>query len=159
MIEKYRKHYMWRDSDLNDKKTPLAAWNLATKLKKEGGLGIINLQTQNDALFNKLDCPWVSLVWENYYSNRRPPDHRPRGSFWWRAVLKLLNKFKGISIVQIQNGATISLWQDLWNGQVRHLALPELFSFSNGIECIVNQAKNMLDLHDIFQLSLTPEAF
>jgi hypothetical protein len=62
MIEKYRKYYMWRGSDLNDKKTPLAAWNLARKLKKEGGLGIINLQTQNDTLFNKLDCPWVSLV-------------------------------------------------------------------------------------------------
>jgi hypothetical protein len=48
---------------MNAKKAPLAAWNLATKPKKEGGLGIINLQTQNDALlmknlhkfFNKLD--------------------------------------------------------------------------------------------------------
>jgi hypothetical protein len=34
MIEKYRKHCMWKGSDLNGKKPPLAAWNLATKPKK-----------------------------------------------------------------------------------------------------------------------------
>jgi hypothetical protein len=31
MVEKYRKHYFWRGSDLNDKKTPLAAWNKTKK--------------------------------------------------------------------------------------------------------------------------------
>jgi hypothetical protein len=64
MIEKFRKHCFWRGSDLNAKKT-LAAWHLATRPKKEGGLGIINLRTQNDTLllnflhkfFNRLDCP------------------------------------------------------------------------------------------------------
>jgi hypothetical protein len=137
------------------------------KTKKEGGLGIINLQTQNDALlmknlhkfFNKLDCPWVSLIWENYYRNGKLHDERPRGSFWWRAVLKLLNKFKGISMVQIKNGATVSLWNDLWNGQVRQQALPELYSFSTKREITVNQAKSMRALHDIFQLPMSPEAF
>jgi hypothetical protein len=56
---------MWRDSDLNAKKAQLAAWTLATRPKKEGGLGILNVQTQNDALlmknlhkiFNKKDLP------------------------------------------------------------------------------------------------------
>jgi hypothetical protein len=37
MIEKYRKHYFWRGSDLNAKKPPLEAWHLATRPKKEGG--------------------------------------------------------------------------------------------------------------------------
>jgi hypothetical protein len=63
-IDKYRKHCMWRGSNLNTRKPPLAAWKLATKPKREGGLGIINLKTQNDALllkilhkfFNKVDC-------------------------------------------------------------------------------------------------------
>jgi hypothetical protein len=36
--------------------------------------------------------------------------------------LKLLNKFKGIAMVQIQNGATVSLWHDLWNGQLRMMS-------------------------------------
>jgi hypothetical protein len=45
MIDKYRKHCFWRGFDLNVKKHPLVAWQLATMPKKEGGLGIIKLQT------------------------------------------------------------------------------------------------------------------
>jgi hypothetical protein len=53
-IDKYREYCMWRGSNLNAKKTPLAAaWTLATRPKKEGGLGILNLQTWNDALLMK----------------------------------------------------------------------------------------------------------
>jgi hypothetical protein len=36
MLEKYRKHYFWIGSDLNDKKPPLAVWKLATRPKNEG---------------------------------------------------------------------------------------------------------------------------
>jgi hypothetical protein len=63
--DKYRKHCVWRGSDLNAKKPPIAAWSLATRPKNEGGLGILNLKCQNDAIllknlhkfFNKADCP------------------------------------------------------------------------------------------------------
>lgn len=49
--------------------------------KREGGLGVIDLKTQNEALliknlhkfFNREDIPWVSLVWEKYYDNGRLP--------------------------------------------------------------------------------------
>jgi hypothetical protein len=53
MIDNYRKYCFWRGTDLSDKKPPLVAWSLATRPKKEGGLGILNLQTQNDALLLK----------------------------------------------------------------------------------------------------------
>jgi hypothetical protein len=92
MIEKFRKHCFWRGFDLNAKKKTLAAWHLATRPKKEGGLGIINLRTQNDALllknlhkfFNRLDYPWVNLIWDNYYRDGKLPNLQPKGSFWWR---------------------------------------------------------------------------
>jgi hypothetical protein len=167
LIDKYRKHCFWRGSDLNDRKPPLAAWSLATRPKKEGGLGIINLHTQNDALllknlhkfFNMHDYPWVKLLWDNYYSDGNLPDQRPRGSFWWRAILKLLDKFKGIAMVQIQNGATVSLWHDLWNGQLRMMHSSELYSFIVRRDISVQQARSMEDLHNLFQLPLTTEAF
>jgi hypothetical protein len=47
--------------------------------------------------------PWVSLIWNNHYKNGNLSDKRPRGSFWWRAMLKQLDKFKGIAMVSIQN--------------------------------------------------------
>jgi hypothetical protein len=53
LIDKYRKHYFWRGSDLNDKRPLLVARSLATRPKKKGGLGIVNLHTQNDALLLK----------------------------------------------------------------------------------------------------------
>jgi hypothetical protein len=86
-IDKYRKYCMWRGVYLNAGKPPLAAWKLATRPNKEGGMGILNLETQNDALllknlhkfFNKADLPWVQLIWANYYKNDKLPNHRPRG--------------------------------------------------------------------------------
>jgi len=72
-IDKYRRHCLWRGCDINSKKPPKAAWKLVTRPKIEGGLGIIGLDKQNIALlcknlhkfFNKIEIPWVQLVWEN----------------------------------------------------------------------------------------------
>jgi hypothetical protein len=87
----------------------LAAWQLATRLKTKEGPGILNVNTHNDALliknlhkfFNKQYYPWVNFIWENYYRDGRLPDQRPKGSLWWRAILKLMNKYKEIELVQI----------------------------------------------------------
>jgi hypothetical protein len=52
-IDKYRRHCLWRGGDLNAKKSPLAAWKLVTRPKKKGGLGVLKLRVQNDALLMK----------------------------------------------------------------------------------------------------------
>jgi hypothetical protein len=54
--------------------------------------------------FNRADCPWVQLIWDNYYSSGKLPNNRSKGSFWWRGVLKQLDKFKGIAMVHLNNG-------------------------------------------------------
>jgi hypothetical protein len=83
---------------------------MACKPKYEAGLCVINLGTQNEALltknlhkyFNKKDIPWVHLVWEKNYSHGKLPGHTKKGSFWWRDILKLLDSFKGMSLVNIR---------------------------------------------------------
>jgi hypothetical protein len=105
-------------------------------------MGIINLATQNDALllknlhkffnklhkfFNKLDVPWVQLIWNNYYRNGTVPDGRPKRSFWWRGLLKLLTQFKGISSVKVQNGTSTSLWFDKWSSKIRNVQYLSFF--------------------------------
>jgi hypothetical protein len=42
-FDKYRKHYLWRRRDLEEKSTPLAAWELVCWPKDPGGLGVINI--------------------------------------------------------------------------------------------------------------------
>jgi hypothetical protein len=76
-IDKFRKHCLWRGSDLNNKKPPKTAWPMVCVSKENGGLGVLNLQTQNQSIllknlhkfYNRLDIPWVQLVWEIWYTN------------------------------------------------------------------------------------------
>jgi hypothetical protein len=46
--------------------------------------------------FSKAGIPWVNLVWETYYSNGKLPGLHKKGSFWWKDLVKLLDKFKGL---------------------------------------------------------------
>ena len=78
----------------------------------KGGLGILNLGLQNDALllkylnklYNKADVPWVSLVWDSYYFQRIPHDTILCGSFWWRDICKLMDKYRVVTSVTIGKG-------------------------------------------------------
>lgn len=58
--------------------------------KEEGGLGVIDIEKQNEALllknfhkfFNKEDIPWVQLFWEKHYKNGKLLNHVKKGSLW-----------------------------------------------------------------------------
>lgn len=49
-IDKYRKYYLWRGAKANTRKMAKAAWPLVRLPKSEGGLGVLNLQTQNESV-------------------------------------------------------------------------------------------------------------
>jgi hypothetical protein len=53
IIDKHRKNCIWRGREFNRKGYNLAAWDLVRKPKDKGGLGVINLSVQNDALLLK----------------------------------------------------------------------------------------------------------
>jgi hypothetical protein len=67
------------------------------KPKEKGGLGVVHLELQNDALllkqldkfYQKKDVQWVKLVWDKYYPNGVPHLRREKGSFWWKDILRL----------------------------------------------------------------------
>ena len=125
-IDSYRKKCLWSGGEINRKGSHLAAWETACRPKKEGGLGIIDLKTQNTALFlkyldkfyNSADLPWVTLTWTKLYGNSQtPPQARsPSGSFWWKDILKLFDKFRYISICIPKKGNTVLFWLEDWSG-------------------------------------------
>lgn len=45
-VDKYRKYCLWRGANINEKKPSKAAWEMVC-LPKEGGLGVLQLDTQN----------------------------------------------------------------------------------------------------------------
>lgn len=82
-----------------------------------------------------------------------------KGSFWWRDILKILDKYKGLSSVIVNNGKSCLLWDDLWNGKVRKLQYPELHSFAKNKSIILCRAYTTSELHELFSLTLSVEAF
>jgi hypothetical protein len=166
-IDKYRRHCLWRGAKASEKKIAKAAWPLVCIPKKEGGLGVLNIQTQNEALilkhlhkfFNHHSLPWVDLIWEKHYRNGRlPSSGTPKGSFWWRDSLKILDKYKGMASVLVNNGKTCLLWDDLWNGKIWKLEFPELHSFAKNKSISLEKAYGSPDLHALFSLPLSVEA-
>jgi len=127
-IDIFRKHCLWSKGDINRRGSRLVAWEFACKPKDQGGLGIIDIQSQNEALlmkfldkfYNNHDIPWVKLTWSAFYSNNQtPPQARsPIGSFWWNDILKLFGKFQNLAICSAHRGNTIMFWSDNWTGQL-----------------------------------------
>ena len=73
--------------------------------------------------------------------------------------MKLTTKYKGFSMIEIKDGKTCLLWDDLWNGGVPKLQFPELYSFTKKKSITIQEAKELSQLHTIFHLPLSEEAF
>ena len=79
---------------MEDKRPTLVAWTTVCRPKKQGGLGVLNINVQNKALLlknlhklsNREDIPWVKIVWESYYADGQLPGNQVVGSYWWKAT-------------------------------------------------------------------------
>ena len=101
-IDKLCKYCLWaKNTEAGVKNNSLAAWDLVCRPKHKGGLGVIDIKTQNMALrlkhlykfYNRLDVPWVTLIWDTYYVNMVPHAADPIRSFWWRDIMQLSHIF------------------------------------------------------------------
>ena len=134
-IDRARKQCLWRGKDVDKKGGHLAAWDIVQKPKSKGGLGVMNLRIQNDALLlkqlhkfsSKQNIPWVTLIWNTYYQNRVPHASREIGFFWWKDVFRLNTLYRGIARCSLGNGSSILFWEDLWGPVVLALAFPNLY--------------------------------
>jgi len=114
-LDRYRKHCLWSGDDINRKGCCLAAWEATCVPKEEGGLGIINMKIQNstllikflDKFYNHANIPWMNLTWCKLYKNSQNPRHVRShiGSFWWKDVIKLAEKFRSFTTCAIQTNA------------------------------------------------------
>lgn len=138
-VDRYMKHFLWDRGELNKKGGCLVAWKDACRSKEQGGLGIIDVKTQNTALlmnflhksYNHVNIPWVALTRKCLYANDTVPHmKRPIGSFWWRDVMSLKSTYLSIASCKFNVGNTCSFWTDLWDLGILQHTLPQLFSFA-----------------------------
>ena len=75
LVEGSARNFLWRNRDIDKRGNCLVKWEHICKPKKAGGLGVLNLRTQNTALLmkhlhkfmNRVHIPWVKLIWEAHY--------------------------------------------------------------------------------------------
>jgi hypothetical protein len=88
-IDKFSKYCLWRRAEVNSKKPPKVAWEMVCIPKIEGGLGVINLEKQNEALlmkkfrqvFQQKSHSLGFFDLGKHYSNGRLPNNRRKDSF------------------------------------------------------------------------------
>jgi hypothetical protein len=135
--------------------------------KEKGGLGVINLRLQNDALllkqlvkfYNHASTPWVQLIWSKYYVNKVPHTAREVGSFWWKDILRLFVLLRSVARCEIGDGATVTFWEDPWDMSTLSQDYPRLASFALSTNVSVKVIMNAQNLDDIFLLPLSQQAY
>jgi hypothetical protein len=93
-IDKFRNHCLWRGADINAQQRPKAAWVGVCRSKEEGGLGILNLKTPNEALllkqmakfFNREDIPWVVVGKQGFLAGEMRVGPLPKRVPWVEVV-------------------------------------------------------------------------
>lgn len=134
--------------------------------KKNGGLGVLNLKVQNDAMllkllhkfYNKFDTPRVHLIWGSYCTTTVPHAASPCGSFWWRELIKLMPACRGVSKVKIGSGATTLFWKDNWSNCIIADNYPRVFSYTTLEDASVNQLLTITSIDQGFHLPLSVQA-
>jgi hypothetical protein len=136
--------------------------------KNQGGLGVLDITVQNNALliknlhkfYKRLDIPWVNLIWDSYYSNNSLPRRYSEGSFWWKAHLKLVDLYKGMGKCVIGDGKTPYFWIDMWHdNECLHQKFHHLVSFAKNTDLTVQSVIHTEYLEDLFILPLSQQAF
>lgn len=166
-LDRARKQCLWRGNNQQQRGGNLAAWSLVLTPTDQGGLGVINLRLQNDALllkhldkfYNSRDIPWLELIKWKYYQDRVPHASRELGSFWWKDILRLSSLFRGISQCSVGNGKTALFWDDSWAGSVLSRSYPRLMSFAKNTRASVKDVMELESLEDGFHLPLSQDAF
>jgi hypothetical protein len=139
-VVKYMRHCLWRkkNGDVQARGSALISWKKITRPKNQGGLGVLDLDTQNRALllknldkfYNNNDIPWVKLVKGAYYNNGSLPGGSVEGSFWWKTHLKLVDTFKGLAKCNLGNGKSSFFWQDNWDDNCLMHSMPHLVTYA-----------------------------
>ena len=151
---------------MEDHRPALVKWTTVCRPKNQGGLGVMDIFTQNKALlmknlhkfYNRHDIPWVNLIWETHYSDNKLPGEELLGSFWWKANQQLIQNYKALARLNLGDGRSAYFWSDLWGEQLMQHKFPHLFSFVINHRLTVQQVTNTEYLEDLFHLPLSIQA-
>jgi hypothetical protein len=98
-----------------------ARWSILCQLKNQGGMGIINIDVQNQYLLSKWlhklineNGLWQDLLRKNYLQNKSigQVQRKLEDSHFWLGVMKVKEHFLGFGTFHLNNGENIMFWED-----------------------------------------------
>jgi len=93
--------------------------------KDQGGLGILNLELQNECLLSKWlfklineDGVWQELLRKKYLKDKTIGEAywKPGDSHFLSGLMKIKDRFLGLSTFVLHNGTSTWFWKDKWLG-------------------------------------------
>jgi hypothetical protein len=134
--------------------------------KSKGGLGVINMSMQNEALllkqldkfYRKENIQWINLIWQRYYENEVPHLAREKGSFWWEDIIRLNVKYRGVAYCIPNKGDTVGFWVDIINGKLYSESFSKLIQFAKDPKISLWKLRNAHCLLDCFRIPMSREA-
>lgn len=134
--------------------------------KTHGRLCVLDISIHNQSLLmkylhkflNRMDIPCVNIIWQTYYSNCLP-SAKAIGSFWWKAILKLMPTYKAHAICNPGIGNTILFWSDKWTDNCLEHTFPELHSFCTNTDISLQKIMAIGNLEELFHRPLSSQAY
>jgi hypothetical protein len=121
-IDYFQSRFFWQN-DIQKKKCRLMKCSIVCQPKDQGGLGIQNLEIQNQCLLNKWlfklineDGLWQIIIRNKYLAGQTigKVDRKPRDSHLWSGLMKGKETFLRYESFRLNNRKHIRFWKDKW---------------------------------------------
>jgi len=132
--------------------------------KRSRGLGIKNLDIQNQCLLSKWlfklineDGLWQKLLKRKYikYKPIGQVQKRPGDSHFWSGLMKVKDKFLNLGSFQLNNGENISFWKDKWlDNFTLSQQYPSLYNIARKKHIFIATFFNSIPLNIYFRCGL-----
>lgn len=125
-IERITRDFIWGATN-ESRKCNLVAWDVVTRDKEHGGLGIKKLEHMNLAFLAKLgwrlinedESTWAKIMRAKYTNDNPDPNTwlpKSHSSIAWKGILKTIPILKKGQRKLIRNGRETRFWLDIWVG-------------------------------------------
>ncbi|KAG5576276.1 hypothetical protein H5410_056410 [Solanum commersonii] len=139
-INMLRRSFLWQGSK-EKRGYNLVKWDTLTLNKNHGGLGIKNLNIQNESLMQK--ALWRRFIAEKYGLLNLWSTEEVLGTFGccvWKSIRRLWPQFYTNISFKVGDGVRIDFWNELWIGENNlRILFPRLYVLSSQKNALVSQ--------------------
>jgi hypothetical protein len=121
-LDYYRSRFFWQ-CDEHKRKYRLAKWSILCKPRCMGGLGILDLETQNKCLISKWlfklfneEGLWQEVLRRKYVKDKClfQVQKRPGDSQFWASLMEVKDLLIQHGRCKVNNGQQTRFWEDVW---------------------------------------------